>query len=55
MWVVLGGIPTRGRYYVLKTNSSLFNHNGVRTTTALIKTEGLVTPLATIFKLIHHK
>ncbi len=34
--------------FVTSNNSSLFTADGLRTVTALIKTEGLVTPLAVI-------
>jgi non-ribosomal peptide synthetase component E (peptide arylation enzyme) len=49
MWVVLGGIPIQGRYCVPQINSSLFNIDGFYTLSLLIKKEGLVTPLATIY------
>jgi len=34
-------------YFVYSPYSSLFNLNGLYAITALIKTEGLITPLAT--------
>ena len=59
LWLVcgVGGNFTLGIRSVFQTSSSLFNLDGVRTVIALIKIEGLVTPLATIFSLMeatHH-
>jgi len=51
----VGGNFTLGVNLVQRTNSGLFNLNGVRTVIALIKTEGLITPLATIQKTHYHQ
>jgi len=48
-WVVLGGISLLRILYDSPYNNSLFSHNGVRTCPALIKTEGLITPLTIIY------
>jgi len=47
------GFQYEGFYFVQKNNSSLFNIDGVRTRSLLIKTEGLVTPLAAIYLLLY--
>jgi len=38
----------QGSYFAFETSSSLFSLDGACTLSLLIKTEGLVTPLATI-------
>ncbi len=49
----MGGSFTLGVEIVVQTSSSLFNLDGVRTIIVLIKKEGLVTPLTTIYLVIN--
>jgi len=45
----VGGNFTLGVKVVVQTSSSLFNFDGVCTLSLLIKTEGLIAPLTTIY------